>query len=268
MNYYATIIQAREAMNVLDSSMDTRLALCLDVASRFIDDYCARFFYTAQGQRTLDVIDPDEICIPDLISADSVAYDSGLNGTFAASATVDVDYTLEPRDFYPKSSIWTLSTASILPCRGRNTCRVVGTWGHGDGTASPWKASGITVTAATDTATSATASASGLAAGQTIRVESEDLFIEAASGTALTVVRGVNGSTTAAHSAKAASVAQYPPRIIAACLIIAQRVFEAADRNGIEEIQAGALKQRFKSAVAIGDDDRHMIGQYRRAVFA
>ncbi len=89
---------------------------------------------------------------------------------------------------------------------------------------------GITATAVNGTTTSVTVSAAGiLAVGHTILVESEQIYITAISGTTLTVRRAVNGTTGAAHSAKAVSIYQYPAPIWESVLIQAMRAWKRKD---------------------------------------
>ena len=74
----------------------------------------------------------------------------------------------------------------------------------------------LTGTVGNGTATTVTASADASAiiyAGDTIRIEDEQMYVSAVSTVSLTVERGVNGTTAAQHSGKAISFRRYPRAI-------------------------------------------------------
>jgi hypothetical protein len=103
---------------------------------------------------------------------------------------------------------------------------MTGVFGHGDGnSATPYASSGVTVTVATTTGTTLTLSAENtLQAGHTIRVESEQMYVTAVStngALTATVVRGVNGTTVVAHSAKTAFIYKYPGPVVESTLLLA-----------------------------------------------
>ena len=68
-------------------------------------------------------------------------------------------------------------------------------------------ASGITATVADDSSETITVSADGsILPGMEITVESEDLYVTDTATGSVTATRGVNGTTAAAHSAKAITI--------------------------------------------------------------
>ena len=63
-----------------------------------------------------------------------------------------------------------------------------------------------------------------LSVGQTLKLEDEQVYISGAAGSPWTVVRGVNGTTAAAHAAVAVNRFTYVTEVVQAALIIAGRL--------------------------------------------
>ena len=264
MNCYANTTQLTSALAPETTTDTTRLLFCLIVASRQIDEYCGRQFYTSKESRYFDVDRLNRINISDLLSATEVAYDYELNGSYSQVADTD-EYFLYPANGYPKTSIdLPVDRAVALPIIGTRACKITGTWGYGDNTASPWKSSGLTITVATTTATAVTASASGFVAGQTIRAGTEDMFIEAATTTALTVVRGVNGSTAQIHSGVAAYIAQYPYSITNACITKAIDTWRLAKTAGLRSQTIGSYSVSYQDHTKMSDLDMRLLSPFVR----
>jgi hypothetical protein len=70
-----------------------------------------------------------------------------------------------------------------------------------------------------------------LSAGQTIKIENELMYLTSVIVNTLTVVRGVNGTTAAAHAAAAISITAYPQPIVLACLMQVGRLYRRRDSN-------------------------------------
>ena len=69
-----------------------------------------------------------------------------------------------------------------------------------------------------------------MAAGQTLRIEAEQVFVRAVDGQNLTVVRGVNGTTPVAHADGTDIYAyRYPPEVAEATLFTAARLWKQKD---------------------------------------
>jgi hypothetical protein len=131
------------------------------------------------------------------------------------------DYILEP---YPQAPYHTLklteNTANNLS-QGQKTLTVLGAWG--------WQnevINGDTLNGAVSSTTTTIVKTNGSAAiysGNTIRIDSEQLYVRAKNGTNLTVFRGVNGTTAATHAdVSNIYVYQYPSDVVEACLAIAR----------------------------------------------
>ena len=73
----------------------------------------------------------------------------------------------------------------------------------------------------------------------TLLIESEQMYVSAvATGTA-TVVRGVNGTTAATHSAAAVSVAKYPACVERACVTLAISGLSREGKAGMKTERIG-----------------------------
>lgn len=218
MNIYGILSEVKADLGLSGTTRDVVLTRFAEAASRALDGYCRRHFFVKQQTRT---ITPSGTSITlldaDLLAVTSLVVDSEADGTFDGETwTEGTDYVLSPYNSWPKLKIETLPQGSYSFAEDvRYNLRIAGNWGYGDGeSATPWAATSITATVATATGVTLTLSlADILEVTQTILVNTEQMYITALSGTAATVVRGVNGTTAAIQAAKAVSVAKYPPDI-------------------------------------------------------
>ena len=157
------------------------------------------------------------------------------DGTYETTLA-STDYTLYPLSGY---SIW---PKLYLKLNYRSTCggfasgipagvKITGVFGHGDGnSATPYVATGISGTVATTSGTTLTLSAEGtLQVGQTLRIDSEQVYVTALSTNGdktATIVRACNGTTGAVHSTAATYVYTYPGPVVEACLLWATNVWK------------------------------------------
>lgn len=208
----------------------------LEGASRRIDAYCDRsWFGSGFGSRTgtnrydgpggmlLQLAD-------DLQSITSLKiYDATASAVFE-SPTVDTDYYLLPYSGPPYTQIALHGEGTVTAWTyGLRTVEIAGTWGFSDSRQTTTATVGTA--SASATALTLTAGSAVISAGHTMRVGSEDIYVTAvSSGTALTVVRGQNGTTAAIiPNNTAASVHVYPDAVVAACLALAQRRWKSRD---------------------------------------
>jgi hypothetical protein len=200
---------------------DTRYLDELEQASRVVDGFCRREFFTVDATRHFSTGNSaDEILIDDFLSISAFTTDSEDDGTYDGETwTEGTDFWAMPDNAYPRTWVETTSFGNYsFPANARRYVKITGTWGYGDGTASPWLATSINLTVANGTATQFTAASDPtgvIEVGHTLLVESEQAGIVTAiaSGTVDVDRRGINGTTAAAHSAKPASIAQYPPAV-------------------------------------------------------
>ena len=97
--------------------------------------------------------------------------------------------------------------------------------------------------------------------GQTVLIESEQLYVTAISTNDLTVVRGINGTTASTHAdGTDISIYRYPETVAEACLIQASRLWKRKDarfaaRSGLP--QGDGLR-------GLDPDVKQLLGPYRR----
>lgn len=154
----------------------------------------------------------------DLLTASAIVIDEDGDYTFERTLTADTDYWLE-RETWDRPDapyrVITLNPNSALLTvwpRGPRRIKVTGVFGYSNETEASGTL-GAAITTTTGTAVTMTAS-HGLTGGETLTVDSEQLFVTAVSTNTLTVERGVNGSTAATHLNSAAVTRRRYPRPI------------------------------------------------------
>jgi len=92
-NGYCTIQQVKDALRISDAVDDSLLELSIEAASREIDAYCQRVFYSTTATRTFVPDNSYLVQIDDLVSITSLktSTDNSWDTTWGAS-----DYQLEP----------------------------------------------------------------------------------------------------------------------------------------------------------------------------
>jgi hypothetical protein len=225
---YVSLHDLKAAIGETMTTNDASLLAAAEDASRYVDQHCARKFYVQTATRYYTARNPCVIDVDDILAVTTLKTDSDGDRVYDETWAV-TDYDLTAGDDFNTYPFWRISRtpdgAYTFPRYARGV-EITGSWGYGNGeSASPWMATGITITVGTTTGTAVTASSASnpFSAGQTILVGTEQMYLTAVVGTALTAERGVNGSTAAIQAAAAASIAQYPRNIIRATLRIAQR---------------------------------------------
>lgn len=225
---YVDLVTLKRAVGESATANDASLLQAAEDASRYLDGECHRRFYIQTATRYFTAHNPCCLDIDDLLSVTTLKTDDDGDRVYETT-WAEADYDLMAgADFnrYPKWRIATTPNGSYwLPAYPRGV-EIAGVWGYGDGTASPWLATGLTITVATAGGTSLTASSAtnSFSAGQTLLIGTEQVYLTAVSGVTLTAERGVNGTTAAAHAAEAASVAQYPSGIRRAAMMLAEQM--------------------------------------------
>ncbi len=230
---YASLTDIRSALayGATETADDTRLRQVLEAVSRFIDDHCGRHFYALTATYTFTAKCGSRLLLPkDLLSITTLKTDSDGDWDYDDTWAL-TDYHLRPANTWPKWEIVTKAGGAYSFPTQEEGVQIAGLWGHGDGdSASPWTASGLTATVATAGGTTLTLSATtGLAVCQTVLVESEQMYCTALGVNSATVIRGVNGTTAAAHAGAALSLARYPAVVTEAAIILAAQVFRVKD---------------------------------------
>ena len=263
-NTYVTldVLKGPSALNITGSSDDGRLLAMAEGVSRLIDRHCNRHFYAVRATRRFDGNGAERLLLPDLVRVD----DDGVRtygGDGAFGTTWDAsDYALLPRNADPEgggtaSRPYTSIEVSRAGGRqawpmGRGTVQIAGEWG--------WqrrlRREGETASAAADAEARevGVSGDSGPAAGHTLLIGEEQLYVREASGGALVVDRGVNGTEATAHDAgSAVYVFEYPGPVVEAALLQAVRLWRLMSGSGESEGRA-----------VLDADVRTMLGSYRK----
>jgi len=251
---YATLAQLRKRNQIADADTgdDQRYREKLRVATAAIDDYCNRTFQPIQATRKFDYSEPTYLHFryQDLLVLTSItdSYHSLPAGNLIMLGMEDT--TSGP--YYALQVIPTLDFFQWFNSPKR-AISIAGVWGYHEDYANAWRSAGINGTLTDTTTTTITFSADpttvadswgdtpAISAGDLIQIESEWMPVMTTSGTTGRVLRGANGTTAAAHAAKAISVYKPMPQIVEACLTWAAYLVtrDDADDNGIKITGAG-----------------------------
>jgi len=122
-------------------------------------------------------------------------------------------------------------------------CEIAGLWGYGDGISATPYIIDTTLSAAISSTTATTCtvtSVANLSAGQTILIDTEQMYIYSISATTLTIERAVNGTTAATHdNATSLYIYQYPADIRQACIDLASGIYQNRNKRGIQSERLG-----------------------------
>lgn len=237
LNTYGELAEIKSRLGIAGNSGDQALWMALHAASRDVDAFCNRRFYVEHAARCFDVASPEGFVVPDLVSVSSMTEDADRDRIYEIERT-RTDYILYPLNAEPDShsgrpyNLVRADPAGPRPAftTGRIAVRVEGLWGyraHAVNLNSPTDFNGvITVTSDVIPVTDR----DPVAAGQTLRIESEQVFVRAVDGHNLTVVRGVNGTAPVAHEdGTAVHAYRYPPEVVEATLVLAAQLWKRKD---------------------------------------
>ncbi len=277
-NSYAdvTTFKSDEYANISTNTEQVAFRQLLESASRHLDRRCHRWFYVWEGTRYYDG-KSGHLVVDDLLDVDSVKLDLDGDGVFETTmapyvAAVYGDYLLYPLNKYPKQWL-ELSPNSNQGSFGSDprSVEIDGWHGYGDGeSATPYYTSGQTVIDAPLTAVAVVltvTSTTNLGAGMTLRIETEQIYIERIiNPTTCTIRRAANGTTAAAHVATTPiSIYEYPAPIMQATLVLAMKAWKRKDsafQDAVGSAETGLV-------VAFKDEDplvKGIIKDYMRYV--
>src|SRR3990167_2327012 len=198
-----------------DTADDAEIDLALDTVSREIDTYCGRHFYPATRTLYFKAQSATRLLLPvDLLAVTTLKTDPNGDRTYTDTWTTS-DYDLEPVNALfesPPRPYWEILSRSdgdySFPTTARGV-QIVGSYGYSDRKKTPASTTSE-VLDATETGVDVT-TGTDFEVGQTILVESEQMWVSAISSNTLTVTRGVNGTTAATHvTASAIQIYEYP----------------------------------------------------------
>ena len=133
-NGYATLAEVKSALNIIDNVDDTILEMNIEVASRWVDTYCGRVFYSV-GTATRDFAANDAYITltDDLQSLTSLSTTNEVGGTYTAWNTNE--YQLEPVNGQaggittPYTQIRAVGDKTFNYLNDQALVRVTGVWG-------------------------------------------------------------------------------------------------------------------------------------------
>ena len=220
-----------------------QLDAVMESVSRLIEKYCGMEFYPSSGTYYYTPTNSRELYLDTpLLAVDSIGCD--FNGDASYEVTMASDaYFLSPYNATaqaPRAPWWTIETrinnaTAVFAARIQRGARIVGRWGYYDEHA---PIAGVTLAAAaTSGATALTLNGStNLHAGQTILIDSEQLYVVQAPASAtashssgISVTRALNGTTAAAHTSGTAIDAYSYPIIDRAALYQCEQDYRAKD---------------------------------------
>ena len=229
------VFKGSGVLNITRSQEDGRLLSLLENASRVVDRHCNRYFYVLAATRKFDGPGRRTLLVPDLIAVDPDGLRTDEDGDGEHERTwAAADYVLLPSNADPASPSNPQSRpynrveargGSRWPS-GRQRVSISGEWGW-------WRH----LRRAKETANAVDASSTRLVvshradveAGHTLLIGSEQLFVRSYAGNTLTVDRGANGTTAAAHDAGSEiDVYEYPGPVAEATIILAARLRRGA----------------------------------------
>ena len=127
VNGYATLAQIKAYLSTASTNDDSRLELAIEAASRAIDNFTRRVFFSTSAIRFFEAEEPDYLSLPDdLLSVTEIAVDTGDRQYVAFGPN---DFELEPGTA-PYSSVYTSHLATLNFPHGRRGVRINGSWGY------------------------------------------------------------------------------------------------------------------------------------------
>jgi hypothetical protein len=229
-NCYSTLAELKTRLSITDTPDDATLKLTLESVSRWIDQYCHRFFFVEMRTRYFTARNPYMLDVPDLLSVNTGGLTTDGDGDRTYEDTwVATDFDLLPLNApyesppRPYTSIATSPLGSYIFPIGTRGVSLASKWGFSEASAAlDTLGAAITTTAVTTlTATNGTL----LGAGQTVLIGSEQMHVQSVATNTVTVTRGANG-TTAATALNGAAVTLYTyPMVNEACLLQCSRIF-------------------------------------------
>lgn len=248
---------------------DALLLTLLEAASERIDHYLGRQVQPRTETLYFDGDDGSEqLWVPDLLSVTTLKTDENGDGTYERTWAA-ADYILWPLNRWPKRRVdrdRRTGSSQWAFYRGQRTVEIAGIWGYGTGeSATPITASGTTTNEALDASETGVdvVSSSPFEVGETILIDSEQMYVTAITGNTLTVRRGANGSTAATHSTSTAiSIYEYPGQVVTACLIQASRLWKRKD-SAFATVAGGSETGQVEIVSGLDHDVKMLLSGYR-----
>lgn len=133
-NGYCTLQEVKDVLRLTDNVDDTLLELSIESASRQIDGYCERNFYTTSATRYFVARDSYEVEIDDLVTLTTL--ETAPDGTAFDTTWSSTQYQLEPLNGVvgglptPYTMIRAIDDLVFPTLGGEALVRVTGTFGY------------------------------------------------------------------------------------------------------------------------------------------
>lgn len=135
-NGYCTLADVKAALRIADTVDDSLLETAVESASRLVDGFAGRNFYSAGTATRIFTPESLIICeIDDLVSVDTIKTSANLDGNFGVTWT-STDYQLEPLNGtvdgltgWPKTRIRAVGNYAFPIYGGEASVQVIGIWG-------------------------------------------------------------------------------------------------------------------------------------------
>jgi hypothetical protein len=213
-NNYARLSHVKAAVNATGSTAsDEDILRAIEQASAACRTHTSRQFHSTTETRIFEG-GCSRLWVGDLLSVTSLKADTDADETYATEYTVSTEYRLWPRSpgAKPYRAIDRIDASWIA-----GQIQVIGKFGYSE-TTEAVVAAGVAITGTVATVGGLVVTASATVAdllypGDTIIIGTEQMYVSAVSTTSITVVRGINGTTAATHSAAAINLRTYPDDI-------------------------------------------------------
>ena len=253
------------------TSHNTELLALLLASSRMIDRYTNRFFYVDATTRYYNGRGRT-VFIDDLLSVTTLKTDEDGDGTFENTLT-STDYFLYPLNELPYTTVEINPNGDFgsLGSGIQKGLEIAGNFGYGDGVStSPYVDSTSLLNEVGNITASVTSftvdDGTDFSVGQTILLDSEQMYITSIATHVLTITRGVNGTTAATHDNDTIIyIYVYPAPIEEACLIQAMRWWSRKDTSFADVISVPELGG-FGVTKGLDPDVKEIINNYRKKV--
>lgn len=266
MNLYATLADLRRMLGLTaaQTADDDLLLTLLESASRLLDGYAGRRFYPMRAPRAYSVshpalllLDDDLLTLHALSNGDGSAIDLGHVHVRPAGVAVKSYLTLD------RTRVTFTHTGDPV-----GALTVEATWGFHPAWPDAWALAADTVQDAplgAEATTLPVADASSFSPGHLLRIADEYLHVLAADPPAqtLTVARGANGTTAAAHTQGTPIDVYLPPADIRqVCLRVAAWLYRQKDAGFV--YATGGLRGQMVVPPALPDDVQQALAPYAR----
>ncbi len=232
-NAYVDRATIKAILAITNTTDDVRLLALIEAISRQEDGYCSRHFFSVTQTRYFTGNGgPLVVLNADLIAVTTLKEDDDRDSTWGLTWAT-TDYELAPYDSIPTGVVDQETTRPYGSIevntrsdgdysyfgKGQKRFELAGKWGYSESKEDSGDTVGDSPLAAAATTLNVTAG-TNFNVGETLLIESEQLYVTAISSNALTVERGVNGTTDAQHeNATKINIIKYPSPIREACII-------------------------------------------------